>query len=70
MQTGLVEIHGPMTREEKAIWDKVRQYKLECREAIAELEKLAAKKPDNRAIADELRRERKLWAKIMTVMPD
>ena len=70
MQTGLVEIRGPMTKEEKAIWDEARRCKIERRKAIIQLEKMAAKDPNNRAIADELKQERRLWAKITTVLPD
>ncbi len=59
MHTGLVEVRGPMTEEEKRIWDWVRESETECEETIADLEKRAAEDRDNRAIRKQLRQERK-----------
>jgi len=45
MKTGLVRIAGPMTKEEKAIWDKFRERKKDCDHSIAELKELLRKEP-------------------------
>ncbi len=68
--TGEVEIRGPLTKEEKVKWDRLREAKLDCDEFIPELEQMAAEDPDNRAIKDELARQRSLRAKIAKVIPD
>ena len=40
MKAGTVRIKGPMTKEEKAAWDHLRERKQECDREIAELEDL------------------------------
>ena len=52
MPTGEVEIRGPMTEEEKVVWDRIE----ESEAAIAELEGMLAKSdnPDNEFIEEEL----------------
>ena len=59
-----------MTKEEKVKWDRLREAKFDCDEFIPELEQMAAEDPDNRAIKDELARQRSLRAKIAKVIPD
>lgn len=43
MQNGTVEIRGPVTKEDKAEWDRFRTLKKDCDREIAEVEKLLAK---------------------------
>ena len=70
MQTGLVEVRGPMTEEQKPMWDQLRQAKLNCDEAIAFFENLAAEDPDNHNIQTEIKRQRQLRSKISKLIPD
>jgi hypothetical protein len=42
MKTGEVKINGPMTKEEKGVWDSLRQRLEDCHAEIKELQKLAA----------------------------
>jgi hypothetical protein len=72
MRTGEVEIKGPMTREEKIAWDRVRERKEECDRTIAELEEVLAKQPDHPhrgAISEELEYEGKIRAIISRGFP-
>ena len=46
--TGEVHIRGPITREEKVIWDFVCQKKTECDQEIAECEELLRNCPDRK----------------------
>ncbi|WP_292533124.1 DUF5681 domain-containing protein [Methylocystis sp.] len=42
LKTGEVKINGPMTKEEKVVWDSLRQRLEDCHAEIEELQKLAA----------------------------
>lgn len=53
MHTGTVRITGPMTKEEKIVWDLVQQGAPGLEEEIAKLEKTIANRP-NMAIAERL----------------
>lgn len=53
MHAGTVRITGPMTKEEKVVWDLVQEGTPESKEQLAELEKLIARRP-NMAIAERL----------------
>jgi len=46
MKTGLVELKGPMTKEEKVVWDDLRERKRAFQEELAELEQLLRDEPD------------------------
>ena len=70
INTGEVEIRGPMTNEEKEIWDKIRRDKLDCDKEIARLESLAAEDPDNRMIQEELERDRRFRSILAKAVPD
>jgi len=73
MKTGLVRIKGPMTKEEKVVWDKFRARKVECDETIAEMEELLAKEPDyayRKQVLEDLEHERKIRAIISKAIPD
>jgi len=73
MKTGRVDIRGPMTKEDKAMWDKLRAHKEGCKELIAELEQILRDNPDGEEAAfirDEIQNQQKLLARIETVMRD
>ena len=54
MKTGQVEIRGPMTKQEKVKWDKLRNRKQECIEAIRQLKELQKEMPDNEFIQSDI----------------
>jgi len=70
MHTGRVEIHGPMTKEDQARWNWMREAKEEIDDAIVELEGLLKENPDIQGLRDALAFERRMRAKICTVLPD
>jgi Family of unknown function (DUF5681) len=73
MKAGTVHIKGPMTKEEKAAWDHLRERKQECDREIAELEDLLKKKrkgPTRQFILSEIEHEKKLRMMISKVIPD
>jgi hypothetical protein len=73
MKTGGVLIKGPMTREEKVKWDRVRERKKECDKAIAAYLQDLANEPDEgirRVIQDEIDFEQRIRAQLSTVIPD
>ena len=67
--TGKIELYGPMTKEEQVLWDRIEEFEA----AIAELEGMLAKdpdNPDNKFIEKELgfdRRVRQQLARIRSV---
>lgn len=73
MKTCAVVVSGPFTPEEKVRWDKLRERKRECEETIAELKEML-RNPEHADIAGPIRSdlefERKLLAKISTVIKD
>ena len=69
MKTGLVELHGPMTKEEKADWDKAHELKKFLRERIAELKEQAAKKPRSRTIRRSIESVRETLNKVERLYP-
>jgi hypothetical protein len=73
MHTGEVEIKGPMTKEEKVVWDRARERKAECDSTIAELGQLLERKPNHPrrdAISEEIEHETKIRAIISRGFPD
>jgi hypothetical protein len=73
MNTGTVRIKGPMTKEDKVLWDTLRDRKHECDREIARLEKLLRKRSDgpHRELAlDELKQEKKLRGMISSIISD
>lgn len=70
MNTGLVDIHGPMTKEEKPEGDWRREFMAKHGEFVAELEEMVAKKPKNKPLRKTLVRHRRIQARITKVIPD
>jgi hypothetical protein len=73
MNAGTVRIKGPMTKEEKAAWDHLRERKQECDREIAELEDLLRKKRNGatrQLILDDIKYGKKLRRMISRVIPD
>jgi hypothetical protein len=73
MNTGRVRIVGPLTKEEKTTWDKMRARKAECIEIIAEHEQTLRDEPDceyANVLRDEIRHERRLREIIGRVIKD
>ena len=70
LKTGEVEIRGPMTKEDKVLWDRLRLLKEECDEENADLEERSAKNPDDRSIEKEIAYQRRLRKRITKFIPD
>ncbi len=70
MSTGRVEIKGPITPEDKEIWDDLRKRKKRFSKSIAALERLLAEDPENEVIADSIARERRVLRMITEMIPD
>ncbi len=73
MNTGLVRITGPFTKEQKAAWDRLRARKAECDEIIAEHEQTLRNEPNceyAEFLRDEIRHEKKLRKIIGRVIKD
>jgi hypothetical protein len=73
MKTGRVRVNGPFTKEEKAVWDRMRARKAECDEAIAEYQKTLRDEPTCEyadALRDEIRHERRIREIITRVIKD
>jgi Family of unknown function (DUF5681) len=64
--TGVVELYGPMTKEEQVVWDRIEEFEA----AIAELEGLLAKDPDNKFIEEDLAHERHVRQLLARAVPD
>jgi hypothetical protein len=73
MKAGTVHVKGPMTKEEKAQWDYLRERKAECDREIAELGELFSKtrSPARRKVlSTEIDHERNLRKRISSVIAD
>ena len=73
MNTGLVRVKGPMTKEEKVVWDRVRERKTECDHTIAELREMLTGETDQatrKVILDGIDQEKRLRAMISRAIPD
>jgi hypothetical protein len=67
--TGKVELYGPMTKEEQVVWDRIE----ETEAAIADLEGMLAKdpdNPDNKFIEEDLAHERHVRQLLARAVPD
>lgn len=60
LDTGQVQVLGPMTKEEKKKWDMLREHKDTLEDYVAELEKNAARRPRDRSLRKELNSMRQL----------
>ena len=73
MQTGQVRIKGPITKEEKVVWDRLRERKQECDRVITELKDSLRRRPNSptrKVMIEEIEHEKKLRAMISTVIPE
>lgn len=64
IQTGQVEIRGPMTREEKIRWDQAREYKAEHDAFIEDIEEMIKERPKDKNLPKMLTRHRKINASL------
>jgi hypothetical protein len=73
LKSGQVRLKGPMTKEEKIVWDELRARKRESDQTITELEQLLRDKPDYEhkdLVQEDLEFEHTIRAKIARVIPD
>jgi hypothetical protein len=73
MSSGQVRIKGPMTKEEKIVWDELRARKQECDKTIHELESLLKGNLNSKLkhfVEEDLEFERELRAKLCQLFPD
>ena len=67
MNTGQVEIKGPITKEDKIVWDKLKLRREDCERSIAEDEQLLRDEPDcpyRAHILDNIDHEKRIRAMI------
>ncbi|MGV8996863.1 MAG: DUF5681 domain-containing protein [Parvibaculaceae bacterium] len=70
MKTSRVEVRGPITPEDKKLWDDIRKQKKELTKSIKTLEKFLKETPDDKSLAKDLMRLRKMRAKFAELVPD
>lgn len=70
MSTGRVEIRGPMTPEDKKVWDDIREQKQRFKKSIAKLKKLLAKDPDDKTVVENLATNQRILDKLTEMVPD
>ena len=73
MQTGLVEVKGPFTKEEKVVWDSFREKKKACDEEIAHYQGLLEQNPDDlckQFYHDEIAHQKRLRKIFCKLIPD
>jgi hypothetical protein len=73
MQTGLVEVKGPFTKEEKVVWDRWREMKEECDEEISHYQDLLEQNPDDpckQVYLDEIAHHKRLRSIFCRLIPD
>ncbi len=63
MNTGQIEVKGPMTKEEKVKWDRAREFKAEHDEFLTEIEARVAKEPKDKGLRDMLAGHRRINAR-------
>ena len=69
MKTGQVELRGPMTKEEKVKWDRLRKLKIDLEAEIADFKRDLAASPDDELLARELAMDEKLLNMINSKLP-
>jgi hypothetical protein len=52
VQTGSVRVTGPMTREEKALWDQASEHRAKALEEVAKLKAILESEPDHQQHAE------------------
>ena len=73
MKTGTVEVRGPMTKEDKVVWDELRQRKRDLETELQQLEQMLIDDPDyphRRFVEDDIAHTRKMLAIIGNAVPD
>lgn len=70
MQTGRVEIKGPMTPDEIPRWERLREHKAIIGDLIARLKKELQKNPDDKELIQALKRQEESWNQIVELVPD
>jgi hypothetical protein len=73
MNTDSVRVKGPMTKEDKVVWDQLRARKVDSDKTIAELKQMLRDNPDYEhrdLVMEDLEFERTIRAKIARVIPD
>ena len=70
VKTGEVHITGPVTKQEKVKWDRLRNRKHECLVEIRELKELQKEMPDDKFIQSEIEFEQRLYEMISKVIPN
>jgi hypothetical protein len=70
VKTGEVHITGPVTKQEKVKWDRLRNRKHECLVGIRELKELRKEMPDNEFIQSEIEFEQRIYETISKVIPN
>jgi len=66
--TGEVHITGPVTKQEKVKWDRLRNRKHECLVEIRELKELQKEMPDDKFIQSEIEFEQRIYGIISKVI--
>lgn len=70
---GIVHVKGPKTKQEKAVWDRLRERKKECDLAIADYRALLKEEPDpalREIILRDIEFEQNLKRRILALIPD
>ena len=73
LTTGMVRIQGPLTKEQKASWDKLRQRKADCDTAIAANQAELRRRPNHphkQFLLDDIKHEKKIKSIITKAIPD
>jgi hypothetical protein len=70
VKTGEVHIRGPVTKQEKVKWDRLRNRKRECLVEIRELKELQKEMPDDKFIQSEIEFEQRIYGIISKVIPN
>ena len=72
-QTGTVRMNGPMTKEEKPVWDELRNRKRECDRELADLRAMLENTRDKRRrekVLGDIAFHERMRATIAQVIPD
>jgi len=69
LKTAQVEIRGPMTKEEKVKWDRVRQLRKDLLAEIAVVEQELAEHPKSKSLQSELQSNQKLLSFMDAKLP-
>lgn len=69
-RTGRVRFTGPMSKEEKEVWDQVAERRDLALEAIEFLEDALEKDPDHKALKKKLAEEKEIHRKFSEVLPE